>query len=371
MRLKSLDVLRGLDLWFLLMVGPLYRSFYSCCRPDSPFLHWLKVQMNHVKWEGFVAWDIIMPLFMFMSGITIPFSMAKYKNALAPDRNFYLKLLRRFVLLFVFGWLVQGNLLTFDPKLFHPFANTLQTIAVGYAASALMFVYLRPKGQIILTVSLFLAYLAAFVFTGMNLDPESNIAMTIDKAVLGAHRDGVMWTEDGSWTFNPKYQYTWVLSSLNFIVTVMMGCFAGQILCARNREVMARKAIVLAGVGAALVIAGLAMSPWFPIIKKIWSSSMTLFSGGICFLLMALTYYLVDVRKSKLELKGIACFGLNSIVVYVIGEMVNFSSVSQSFLYGLEPLVGKFYPLVITFGNVLILYFIMRLMYKYKVFVKI
>lgn len=92
------------------MVGPLYRSFYSCCRPDGPFLHWIKVQMNHVKWEGFVAWDIIMPLFMFMSGITIPFSMSKYRNGLTPDRGFYLKLLRRFVLLFVFGWLVQVQL---------------------------------------------------------------------------------------------------------------------------------------------------------------------------------------------------------------------------------------------------------------------
>ena len=181
MRLKSLDILRGLDLLFLLMVGPLYRSFYSCCRPDSPFLHWLKVQMNHVKWEGFVAWDIIMPLFMFMSGITIPFSMSKYRNGLTPDRGFYLKLLRRFVLLFVFGWLVQGNLLTLDPKLFHPFANTLQAIAVGYAASALMFVHLRPKGQIVATVILFLAYLAAFV---AEIDRRS-VAMHSPKSESG------------------------------------------------------------------------------------------------------------------------------------------------------------------------------------------
>lgn len=371
MRLKSLDILRGLDLWFLLMVGPLYCTFYSCSSPDSHILGWLRNQMDHVQWEGFAAWDIIMPLFMFMSGITIPFSMGKYREGVNPDRRFYLKLLRRFALLFFFGWLVQGNILLFDIKMFHPFANTLQAIAVGYLASALMFVHMRPKGQVVLTSLLFMAYLAAFLFTGMDLHPDSNIAMVIDKAVLGPHRDGVIWNEDGSWMFDQTYNYTWILSSLNFIVTVMMGCFAGQILCAKGREVTARKALVLAVIGAVLLVAGLAMSPVFPIIKRIWSSSMTLFSGGICFLLMALTYYIVDVRKSKLELKPLACFGMNSIVVYILGEMVNFSSVSQSFLHGLSPIVGKFYPLVITAGNVFILYLIVRMMYKYKLFVKI
>ena len=223
MRLKSLDILRGLDLWFLLIVGPVYRSFYSCCHPEGAFIQWANIQMRHVDWVGFTAWDIIMPLFMFMSGITIPFSMAKYKAGVTPDKSFYLKLLRRFVLLFFLGWIAQGNLLTFDPKLFHPFANTLQAIAVGYVASALMFVHFRPKFQIILTSALFLVYLGSFVFSGMDFNSETNIAMVIDKAVLGCHRDGVVWHADGTWTFNPEYQYTWILSSLNFIVTVMPG----------------------------------------------------------------------------------------------------------------------------------------------------
>ena len=133
----------------------------------------------------------------------------------------------------------------------------------------------------------------------------------------------------------------------------------------------ADQTLVLAGVGAGLTVVGLAISPWFPIIKKIWSSSMTLLSGGICFLLMALVYYLIDVRKCHLEMKGIASFGMNSIAVYMIGQKVKFTSVSQSLLFGLEPLTGAYYPLVITVGNALILYFIIRVMYKYKVFLKV
>ena len=371
MRLKSLDILRGLDLWFLLMVGPVYRSFYSCCHPEGAFIQWVNMQMRHVEWEGFTAWDIIMPLFMFMSGITIPFSMAKYKAGVTPDKSFYLKLLRRFVLLFFLGLIAQGNLLTFDPKLFHPFANTLQAIAVGYVASALIFVHFRPKVQIILTSVLSLVYLGAFVFSGMDFNPESNIAMVIDKAVLGCHRDGVIWHADGTWTFNPGYQYTWILSSLNFIVTVMMGCFAGQVLYSEEKSVTARNAWILAGIGAALIVAGLLMSPWFPIIKKIWSSSMTLLSGGICYLLMAVTYYLVDVLKCPSEMKGIASFGMNSIAVYMIGQKVKFTSVSQSLLFGLEQFTGAYYPLVISAGNALILYFIIRVMYRYRIFLKV
>jgi predicted acyltransferase len=205
----------------------------------------------------------------------------------------------------------------------------------------------------------------------MDFNQESNIAMVIDKAVLGCHRDGVIWHADGTWTFNPEYQYTWILSSFNFIVTVMMGCFAGQVLYSEENSVTARKAWMLAGIGAALIVAGLLMSPWFPIIKKIWSSSMTLLSGGICYLLMAVTYYLIDVRKCPWEMKGIASFGMNSIAVYMIGQKVKFTSVSQSLLFGLEQFTGAYYPLVISAGNALILYFIIRVMYRYRIFLKV
>lgn len=308
---------------------------------------------------------------MFMSGITIPFSMARYRDGLAPKKQFILKLLRRFFMLFFLGWLVQGNLLSFDFRYFHPYANTLQSIAVGYLASALMFVYFRPKMQIVLTSLLFLGYMAAFVFTGMDMNPETNIAMVVDKAVLGAHRDGVVWLENGDWQFGTWFQYTWVLSSLNFIVTVMLGCFAGQMICAGNGEVSGRKALNLAAVGVALVAVGLAISPWFPIIKKIWSNSMTLYSGGICFLLMAATYYIVDVRKWGGKMEWIKYFGMNSIAAYMIANMIDFSSVTESFIYGLKDVVGGFYPVLVSMGNVCILFFIMRLMYKSKIFLKV
>ena len=348
-RLASLDILRGADLFLLLFLGPV---LHSLCEVYPESTGWLARQTAHADWVGFTFWDIIMPLFLFMSGITIPFSMARYREGLKPDGKFYLKLLRRFAVLFLLGWIVQGNLLQWDWKMFHPFANTLQAIAVGYVVAALLFVHTDWKWQIAAVAVLFAAYWAAFAFTGMNLDPQENVAMTVDKAVLGCHRDGVAWAGDGSWRFMKRYQYTWMLSSLNFAVTVMLGCFAGQMLrCEKRRP--ARRAMGVAIVGIVLVAAGLALSPLFPIIKKIWSSTMTLFSGGICFLLIALTYYIVDVRGWRKGLSWLKIYGMNAITAYCIGEMLPHGTLPQAL------------------GNALLLFFLLLIMYKRKLFVKI
>ena len=363
-RLASLDILRGADMFLLLFIGPVIRAFCKVC-PDGTA--WLAQQMNHTAWAGFTLWDIIMPLFLFMSGITIPFSMARYREGQKPDGKFYLKLLKRFCLLFLLGWIVQGNLLEFDWKLFHPYANTLQAIAVGYVVTALLFVHCKPRWQIVAAVILFAAYWIAFACTGMNLDGQDNIAMTIDKAVLGPHRDGVKWT-DGVWRFRKSYQYTWILSSLNFAVTVLLGCFAGQIL--KNEKLsQSKRALQVALTGTALTAAGLAISPLFPIIKKIWSSSMTLFSGGICFLLVALTYWLVDVRGRHKGADWLKVYGMNAITAYFLGEFVRFTSVSESFLHGLGGL--PWYPVLIALADASILLGILVVMYRSKVFLKV
>ena len=368
-RLASLDVLRGLDLFLLLVAGPLIHTFLRI--NTSPVWDGVRHQVSHVSWEGFVLWDIIMPLFLFMSGATIPFSMAKYREGVLPGKQFYLKLLRRFILLFFLGWIVQGNLLNLDFKTFHPFANTLQAIAVGYVFTALAFVHFGRKGRWIIGTAFFLAYLLAFIIFGhMNMDPQDNIAMVVDKAVLGSHRDGVVWNPDGSWTWNEGYQYTWILSSLNFIVTVMLGCYAGVLLKDQTYRPSYR-AILLGGAGVMMIVLGLAMDSFFPIIKKIWSSSMTLYSGGICSLALAVTYLIVDVWGIKRGWGWLKCFGMNSITAYFIGEAVNFSSVSRSFLHGFEHLTGDYYPLVITSGNVLILFLILWVMYRKGLFLKV
>ena len=357
-------------MFLLLFMGPVLRAVAKAFEFSG-----MDDQLKHVKWEGFATWDIIMPLFLFLSGVTIPFSLAKYKNGLHPDKQFYLKLLKRFCMLFFLGWIVQGNLLTFEWRLFHPFANTLQAIAVGYVVATLLFVHLKLKWQISVGIALFAAYWIAFACTGMNLDPQENVAMSIDKTILGSHRDGVawaidsdVWTAEGPWRFRKSYEYTWILSSLNFAVTVLLGCFAGQVIRSEKYQ-LSKRALILALIGSVLVAAGLILDPVFPIIKKIWSSTFTLYSGGLCFLLTALTYYIVDVKGWSKGLSWLKIYGMNAILAYCVGEVINFTSVSASLLVGFEG--TTYYPILIAFSNASILFAILWIMYKNKRYLKV
>lgn len=96
-RLASLDLLRGFDLFCLLMLQPILMTWLEI--ENNPSLDPITNQFTHVEWQGVAFWDLIMPLFMFMSGITIPFAMSKYKQGEKIDRHFYFRLFKRFFVL--------------------------------------------------------------------------------------------------------------------------------------------------------------------------------------------------------------------------------------------------------------------------------
>lgn len=368
-RLASLDILRGFDLWLLLFFGPIVGSY--CNIEGVPFRDFLSVQCEHPEWNGFVLWDIIMPLFMFMSGITIPFSMYQYREGVKPGKEFWMKIARRFILLFFLGWIVQGNLLTFDFKQFHPFANTLQAIAVSYVVAAIAYVYGGVKLQTIVASICFIAYFMCFALNGqLNPDIQDNVAMWVDEAILGSHRDGVVWAADGTWSYNTDYRYTWILSSLNFVVTGVMGCMTGHLLRNSKKSPQNRVAILLI-TGIVLIIVAFALGQITPINKKIWNNPMTLLAGGFSCIMMAITYYIVDVKGWSKGLNWLKYFGMNSIFAYCIGEVINFSSISKSVLYGFNDILGEFYPVLIATSNVIILLLILRHLYKKNIFFKV
>lgn len=203
-----------------------------------------------------------------------------------------------------------------------------------------------------------------------DFTPEGNFAEKIDKLVLGRFRDGVYWNEDGTWNFSPHYNYTWIWSSLTFGATVMLGTFAGKIMKAGkdNRRKVVRTLLVI---GIALVAFSLVWSLQMPIIKRLWTSSMTLFSGGLCFLLMGAFYYWIDYKGHSRGLNWLKIYGMNSITAYILGEVVNFRCIAASVSYGLEQYLGGYYPVWLSFTNYLIVFLILRIMYKQKIFLKI
>ena len=369
-RLASLDVLRGFDLFCLVFFQPVFMSLARVM--DWAPTNRLASYFEHVSWEGFVFWDIIMPLFMFMAGASMPFAFAKYQQ-IQSKRKLYLRILKRVLLLWLFGMMCQGKLLALNPDNIFLFSNTLQAIAIGYLISAVLLIHLNQKGQIIVTASFLLIYwgLLSFVringFGGGDFSPDYNLAEYIDRVVLGRFRDGSTVTPSGIDFGN--YRYTWILSSLNFAVTVMTGVFAGQILKSGRRNIT--KIQILCIIGVSMIIAGLLWSIQMPIIKKIWTSSMTLYSSGICFLLIALFYYLVDYHNWGKYLNWLKIYGMNSILAYMLYQIINFKSVTNSLIFGFEQYLGNYYPVLVKFGNCTIIFLILWVMYRNKKFLKV
>ena len=375
-RLESLDVLRGADLFFLVALGPIIEALNSATKSE-----WLGKQMwifSHVEWEGFVPWDMIMPLFMFMAGATIPFALAHYrskeKTATTASKSKALwRIAKRVVVLWILGMMCQGNLLALDPNRIYLYTNTLQAIAVAYAIAALMFLFTRLRTQIITAVLLLLAYWAAMEFItvdgfgGGDYSPEHNLAEWVDREVLGRFRDHAV-VENGEIVWKPWYHYTWILSSLTFGVTGLCGMFAGRI--AKSAMEEKKKLYWFFGAGIAMVAVAKVWGIWMPIIKTIWTSSMALFAAGLSFILLGICYYFIDYKGYRKGLTWLKVYGMNSIVAYTLTQIVNFRSIPQSLFFGLKQYIEEYYNLLITFSQIGIIFLILLIMYRKKIFLK-
>ncbi|MDR2774039.1 MAG: DUF5009 domain-containing protein [Tannerella sp.] len=361
-RLTAIDVLRGFDMFFLVGAGDVLCRFLEAFHSDSVsgILH----QLDHAEWTGFTAWDIIMPLFLFTSGLSMPFSFSKFLKQEGHTKiGLYLKILRRFLLLFLLGWIAQGRLLDLSPDTFHVYCNTLHAIAFGYLITALIVLNLHDiKAQVGVGIGLLLVYWVCLTFIPVPgfgagvFTPDGNVAIHIDHAIFGRFDDGT--------------QYTWMLTSLAFGATVISGYFAGRLL--KTSVLPKRKVIRLVLIGVALITGGLLWELQMPVIKKIWSPSMVLLSSGICYLLLALSSLLTDMlRLDGWWVTGLRIFGLNSITAYMLHTTFRLDRIAGVLLHGFEQYTGDFFPCVVALGEFGILWFIIRHMYRYGIFLKI
>jgi len=364
-RLESLDILRGLDLFLLVFLQPILMSIGQIW--DNQAYHSILYQFEHEAWEGFRLWDLIMPLFLFMTGITIPFSLDKKIGNDSPE--VYRHIVRRFLILWIIGMIVQGNLLAFDWHVLRLYSNTLQAIATGYLITSLAYLHLNFKKLIGFGLSLLIIYSIPMSTWG-GYEPNYNFAIYLDKMFLQNFMDGVKWQGE-EWVFSEHYQYTWIWSSLTFIVTVLMGCLTGKLIKDGKDKDPNGTTIKLIVAAIVCIIVSLIWQYQQPIIKKIWTGSMTLFSGGICMLLMAIFYYIIDVRRFAKPLRWLKIYGMNSIVAYGLAEVIDFRSLVHSLTFGLEAHFPNYEHLILTIGNYSIVLGILIFLYKKKIFVKI
>ena len=355
-RVLAIDALRGFDMFWIIGGEYIFKAFDRGV--GSPATQWISSQLDHSPWYGFTFYDIIMPLFMFLVGVSMVYSTSKRLAADPSHRRLWQHIVIRIALLWLFGMMVQGHLLSYDIEKIALYSNTLQAIAAGYLIASLITLYLPRLWQAAATAGLMLAYWAVFAFVpgpGAPYDPEGNIALHIDKLILGNFQDGTT--------------YTWILSSLNFGATTMLGAFTAYILRAGWRPT--RTLMILASGGVGLLLLSFAWMPLHPMVKHLWTGSFVLFSGGVCLLMLSVFYVLTEILGYKSWTAGLVVIGSNAIFAYVTSHLFDYTSVARVFLDGLEQYSGPWQWFILSLGGFAVLYGVLYTMHRKKIFIKI
>ncbi len=360
-RVISVDALRGFDMFWIMggevMIQGLDKIFHN------RLTAFLKLETEHVEWLGFHFYDIIMPLFLFLVGVSLVFSTRKRISRGDTDKSIWQHTVKRIIILWILGMAVQGNLLTYDINQIRLYSNTLQAIASGYLVATILVLYLPVIYQLIATLGLLLLYWGILVLIPVGGNPigtftmSANAALSFDHWVLGSFHDGL--------------QYTWILTSLGFSATTMLGVFSGYLLQSNLNQVKKFRSFVIFGV--TLIVLALIWDQWHPIIKKVWTGSFVFFAGGISILLLAFFYLVIDMWKVRKGTKWLIVLGSNAIFGYVAWNLLEpgIIRIADVFLEGLKPVLANGYESVSYFGGFMFIFLLMRYMYRNKTFIKI
>jgi predicted acyltransferase len=357
-RLVCVDALRGFDMLWIIGGAEVLISLSKAS--GIGFLSDIAVNFDHT-WGQFHFYDLIQPLFLFIVGVVMPVAFAKRIARGETKRSIYIHVMKRVVILYILGLISSGHLLSFDISKIHLITNVLHVIAVGYLFSAIMILELKIKWQIVISASLLLIYWAIMALipvpgSGAGIyKPDLNLALYIDNAILGHFQEGEAWT--------------YILSNITFIPSIMLGVFAGNILQSNKKEM--EKFRLLALVGICCMIAGRIWGIWFPIIHHIWTSSLVLYGAGLSFLLLSLFYVVIDVWGYKKWSFFFVVIGMNAIAVYIGTHLFNFTKIGNVFVGGLLKWLGPWADFVEASAALGVIWLILYWMYRKKTFIKV
>lgn len=298
-RIISVDIFRGATIVLMILVNTpgTWSAVYA------PLLH--------AEWHGYTPTDLVFPFFLFIVGTSIVFS---YKNK-PTNSGTYKKIVVRTLKLIGLGLFLGAFTLSFPfIKDFADirFPGVLQRIGVVFFFASILFINFKWKTLIGICVAILIGYwlLMGFVpVEGMESTFErapNNLANYIDLNVLGTH----MWKDD--------YDPEGLLSTLPAICSALLGIFTGLILTSKQEK----KATILMGLGGAMLIIGHLWDIFFPINKALWTSSFVLVTAGWANLVLALIYYLTDVKGIKFG-SIFKYAGANAIVVYFLSSFIS------------------------------------------------
>ena len=376
-RLESLDILRGFDMFFIFLPDPapcvvaVFLAMFGL--GDCA----LAQQFDHCAWNGLRFYDIIFPLFLFISGVTWPFSLAAQRERGASTAAISWKIVRRAFLLFLLGAMVQTKIdgeqefgiLAFEWEHFRVW-SVIGRIGLAWGAAAFLSLFLGPRARVGIVAGILLVMWLVMRFA---------VAPGAPAGVDPMAEPQWMWA---NW-FGKTYLTTrhvggeGAVSTVTMVATAMFGVFAGEMLRGL-KATPARKALQLLAYGAGLVAAGLLVATAFgrwsmPVNKPIWSSSFALVAGGISAALLALFYWVVDVKGWRRWGFFFKVIGMNAITIYVLVRAVLPYEFEKAYFFGgvskfLSPAVAEF---VAQAGLIALGWLLLYYLYKKKIFLRV
>jgi predicted acyltransferase len=361
-RLESLDVLRGFDMFWIVGGGQMIHALAH--GTSHPWLKGLAGQFEHFQWEGFCFYDLIMPLFLFMIGVSMPYSFGKRLQRGDRRGGIFLHVLFRVVVLCVLGMMVNGRLLTYDPSKFQLTYSVLHVLAMGYLVASLLVLTLKPRWQLPAVAVMLAIYWVVQTYVPA---PGQLAGTYAERSTMGD------WINDwllGDW--QGEWRRPWIISLTTYGTTAMLGVFAGQLL--RSGRSNWQKVGWLVAWGLLCLAAGWAWSFQVPIIKKTWTTTYTLVAGGWSYLLLAAFYTVIDVWRLRRWAFPFKVIGMNAITAYMVCHLFSpaLRQVAKVFVEGLKQYVGAgWYPSLETAATFGVLWLLLYGMYRTRVFVKI
>lgn len=373
-RLESLDILRGFDMFFIFLPDPAPCVCFVFLAMLGLGDTALAAQFDHVPWIGLHFYDLIFPLFLFISGVTWPLSLASQRAKGVPTARISLKILRRAGGLFLLGAMVQTKIdgvqeygiLAFEWSNFRVW-SVIGRIGLAWGAAAFVYLFFGRRARIAITAAILVAMWFVFRFAVAPGAPEG-VDPIVDRQWMWAN-----WLDANFLT--TRHCGEGGFATITMVATAMFGGFAGEILIGGASPTV--KTVRLLQLAAVLASGGLliafAFGSWsLPVIKAVWTSSFALVAGAMSVALLALFYWVVDVKGWKRWGFFFKVIGMNAITIYVLVRTVlNYDFLKTYFFGGvmkfLSPEVGEF---VAQAGLIALGWLLLKFLYDKKIFLR-
>lgn len=365
-RLQSIDALRGFDMLFIaglsgviLSVCALFPNGENC---------WLAQQMYHCSWDGITQRDTIFPLFLFISGITFPFSYGKQLSAGVTKGRIYHKVILRGLVLCLLGIVYNGALKNGFDNI--RFASVLGRIGCAWMLAAIIYMNThRASTRLIITALILVGYWAAMRFIPVPDAPEGAGPFTFEGNLCGYVDRMLLPGRLHRGTFDPEG----ILGVVPAIATAMLGMLTGEFVRLPEEKVGGgRKLLCMLGAAALLLVLGLVWSRWFPLNKALWSSTFVLVVGAYSLALFAIFYWIIDVRGWRKWAFPLRVVGMNSIAIYMIPQIFDVGHISEFFFGSIGAALPKpWADVVLSAAFLAIMWLFTYFLYRRKIFLKV